>query len=298
MAAKGPDKFTPVADSSNSVLLPGVQMDPTAGMQVIPPDLKPIMGSGELTATLLPLADPLPPQPMPLPPEVAGVALPTDALVQGIPQLDMQDPAPPEFPELPPSPAAATPGAEPLAEPLPTSVNPVQRPWPPMLEPIQAPPLPPPGVYQGEAVPEFQPTRLPSPEAVLPAPGRLDDVLGPADVTFAPVDGAMGPADVVAGGVAFEEPAALEVLAPSEVDVEAFPVVAFTEPEGVPQPAQAEPLTGSLTSGWDELAKALTDLKDHDERVARFGEERGRLRAPIPNVADGKVIWESVFGGG
>jgi hypothetical protein len=321
---RGPDKFTPIADSSNSVLLPGVQLDPGIGMvQVVPPDLKPIMASGygtanDLTATLLPLGDPLPPLPPVMSLEMAPLAMPP---MQGIPPMEMPMPEPPAFPETPPSPGAALPGLEPLGEPLPTSVMPYQRAWPPYVEGYQAPgfplpsPLPPsepvlaalpsvalpvapfPQMPQGvlEAIlPQLMQAApmMPAAEAVLPFLPDIAPATHP-ELTVLPVEPAAAPLSVSMPQI---EAAGAGFPSLSLPAVEAFATPALETPSPLPTPVLGEPVSASVATGWDSLAEALLGFGQHEERAQKFTDERGRLRAPQPTFADGKVLWKQVWG--
>lgn len=341
-----PDKFTPIADTSNSVLLPGVQTDALIGAQIVPPDLKPIMASGDMTATLFPLADPLPPMAPVMPVEVAQVALPEDAFAQGLPQLEQPVPQPPEFPELPPPVGAAQPGIQPLAEPLPTTVALSQRPWPPTLEGYQAPgfplpalmplglpelPLPSTPAPMPFGLPEPPLLPMPTPAAMTPAQipsGILEAILpqltaqgtvlaaAPEPVPspfITPVGGidvsamttyldAVRPdlslTQVPAGGApALSIPADIDVLAPSTPPAsEPFPNPLIAAAAPLPAPGLGEPVSAAVRSGLDALAEVLTGRKDREDDVKRFADERGRLRAPQPSFADGKVLWKQVWG--
>lgn len=151
MAAPLP-MFLPISESAQgAVFLPGLAGDPHSQTQAMfPPGTYPIMGSGEYTGTLYPLADPVPPQPMPLPPEVQPVAMPAGLGSQGLPPVEMPQPMPQEILAIPPGQGAELPGAQPLAMPLPTAVPPIQQafpPWPQQLpqvynEPPQQLPMP------------------------------------------------------------------------------------------------------------------------------------------------------------
>lgn len=162
--------FLPLSETGQSVTLPGLAPDPAGGAPLFPPGTYPIMGSGEFTATLYPLADPMPPPPMPLPPEVTSVALPIGASAGGIPSVSAQPPLPAQMPYLPeqsPGPAMPPPG---LSEALPTSVMPFQMAWPPMPEPTPQVPLYPPQPAGYDAPQLFPAQALPMPEVPLPGP--------------------------------------------------------------------------------------------------------------------------------
>lgn len=294
-----PKMFLPIVErDGGGVFLPGLAPDPSGSIPIMPPGTYPIMGSGEFTGTLMPLADPLPPSPLPLPPEVASVALPEDALTQGIPQLEVQPPEPPELPELPPHADAPLPGVEPLAEPLPTSVPEVQRAWPPMLEPAAA-------------VPAYGMPAVPSPE-VAPAGANLEQLLAAltqdrglevAAPALPPVqamaaDLAALPAPTAAPGI--DLPAAVATPAPDMPGVQvqgvvAFPAVEVAAPDA-PPPLPAPPAPASGLTQTEQLAQALTGVQQYNDRSDRTEEMRGRLRAPVPAAADGRVLWDRVWG--
>lgn len=267
--------FLPISESGQTVTLPGLAPDPSGSAPLFPPGTYPIMGSGEFTATLYPLADPLPPSPLPLPPEVASVALPSLGQVptSGIQPVPAGMPLPTDMPQLP----NYTPGELPLAplgDQLPTSVLPFQQAWPPMPEPTpQVPLLPPEPPQQPQALPAIPPEMLP--------------LLGPA----------------------LSLPTALPLpeVGSAPPGVLPIPEVSLATPEMVPLPevglrlpemplTPAAPLTGATSTGWDALLRVLEGTKEHDERLRAFSEGRSVLRAPVPGANLGRVVWEQTFG--
>lgn len=319
-------RFLPIQTGQASFALPGLAPEPGGQAPVLPPGTYPIMAAnsvaGDMTGTLMPLADPLPPQMPPLPTEVAMNALPEDALVQGLPQLEMPLPEPPAFPEVPPSADAPLPGMEPLADPLPTTVPFEQRAWPPFLEGYQAPgsALPqvlPPAFPDYPQLPQAQPVTPPLPldfPAVVGAASPFRDELPmiplAADTqppptppvpgaeaasltTFPPLLASAAPALT---STPSPEPAGLPVL--THLEPFAFPQLATPTLAELPAPAVGEPIGAALQSGWDALAALLAGQEDREEKQQRFADERGRLRAPVPGFADGKVLWEKVWGEG
>lgn len=338
-------QFFPMIGQGNQVVsLPGLPGGPAdTGLAspdlLIPPGVRPIMGAndpvaGDNTGTLMPLADPIMPPMPPMPIEVASVALPQDALVQGIQGLELPTPEPPVFPELPPSPGAALPGMEPLAEPLPTSRGFELRPWPPDMEPYDAPsfPLPPPegyltpdlsappltpldsSIYQ-VSQPEPTPYQPPFFEAPTLAPYASPDLAAPDFLPLAapdlaapalaafdlPATEALTPAAFAVPEIAVPAlasmPADLEPTAGLPGEVAAVPLVEVLLPEGLGEPVMGMPLEGSLIPGAEALAQAIAQQTDHEEKSSRFAEERSKLRAPVPQFADGKVLWRQVMGG-
>lgn len=224
-------RFMPIADVGNSVLLPGMQSDILPGQAIVPPDLKPIPASGDMTGTIFPLADPVPMPAPPEPLELAAQPMFQDQLAQGIPQLEMLAQAPPEFPEVPPAPGAPGPGMEPLAEPLPTAVPDVQRPWPPWQEPVEAPPWPPPESAEG-LMTLAEPPMPPIPEAALAMLAQAPELIPAAELPPLALPQLLEALQLPA----LEAPA---VVSEMPEPVSALPAVEFPEllsPEGAPAP--------------------------------------------------------------
>ena len=139
--------FLPIMEDNRTgaVNLPGLMGSPHPdNAMTFPIGTYPIMGAGEYTGTLFPLADPIPPQPLPMPPEVQSVALPAGTSAAGIPPVELPAPMPQEVLAIPPDRGPDLSVTPALAPPLPTSVSPIQQAWPPMPQPIpQVPSYPP-----------------------------------------------------------------------------------------------------------------------------------------------------------
>lgn len=258
--SKGPQtpyRYSPIADIGNSVLLPGMEAEYDPGQAVISPDLKPIMGSGENTGTIFPLADPVPPPP-PLPQiEFATAALPDDALVAGLPELEQEEIKPPEFPEIVPTAGEGIPGTESLGNPLPTETPAIRPLFAPELPPITFPDEQRPRIPAGD-MPAFQ-TVPPLTESRFPALGEP-----PAGVTPEGLQAIEGGQQEVFGAVPLEP---------------------------------AVPIGGDLTSGWDSLAQAIAGATSHIQTGRQWAEQRSAIRAPIPGFPDGRLDWDSLFQG-
>lgn len=342
-----PRMYLPMIGVGNQIVsLPGLPGGPTdtgtaSPDLLLPPGVRPIMGasdpiSGDMTGTLMPLADPLPPQPPVLPIEVASSALPEGAFIEGIPGMDVPAPQLPLFPEVPPSPGAALPGMEPLAEPLPTAVGPNLRPWPPLTAPYDVPPLamppldtyptpdlpgPPPPMQA--APPEETPPVPPLPAGLpgiesqmstphllpyeapfftLPgvepyaAPDMPQPVVTPLEAAFPILPEVHTEPGFTPEPVVLALPPDLEPAVAEPPEVTAAPLLDVFAPPVMPAPAVGEPLEGSLIPGAEALAQAMAAHKDHEDKAQRFADERGKLRAPVPSFADGKVLWEQVWG--
>jgi hypothetical protein len=276
--------FLPIqVQQGGLVNLPGLAPEPAGGTVLFPPGTYPIMASGDQTATLMPLADPLPPSPVPLPPEVANVALPEDALVQGLPQLELPVPEPPELPELPLPPGASVPGAQPLGDPLPTSVSFEQRPWPPMLEGYTSP---------NYNLPSLLPPTYPEQAGLPPMPEAAQPLsLMPSE----PLPAALPSPSPEVSGPASEVVPLLPV--PAGLSSPVLPELALEPAEPLPPVVRGEPVSPAVQSGWDALAETLVGRDDHEEKAASFADSRSRLRAPVPEQATGQVLWEKYFGG-
>ena len=168
-------QFLPIRETDQGqVYLPGLAGGPEAANPgLFPPGTYPIPASGEYTGTLFPLADPIPPQPMPLPPEIASVAMPGGMMEYGIPPMELPAPPPLEFPDFPLPAGADVPGLQSLAEPLPTSLASTLPALPPMSVPFPDVDLPPVGQGQGTDL-EFPagPQQGLPPDILLPEPPR------------------------------------------------------------------------------------------------------------------------------
>lgn len=155
--------FLPIMEDNRTgaVNLPGLMGSPHPdNAATFPIGTYPIMASGEYVGTLYPLADPIPPQPMPLPVEVAPVSMPAGITAAGIPPVELPTPLPQEVLSIPPTPGTEISSTPALAPPLPTSVSPVLQAWPPMPQPIPQ-------------VANYPPQELPLPvvDSPMPIPG-------------------------------------------------------------------------------------------------------------------------------
>lgn len=279
--------FLPISETATgSVFLPGLAGDPHSQTQAMfPPGTYPIMGSrsaaGDFTGTLYPLADPIVPQPMPLPPEVQGVAMPATAITgrldsladplppqpmpmpvdaplaampagsgatDNLPDYPMPTPDPQQIMSIPPNTGLQTPDASALAQPLPTSVSPTQMAWPPMPQPIPDVPL-------------QQPMSLPLPEIPL----QMPDVLPIPSI------------DAVAPGM--------------------LPLPGMTLQAPLPSPAAAEPLAVTQTPGMTALIEAMRDVDTNAKRLDEIQGNRNTLRGDVPQPNLGQVVWEQKWPG-
>lgn len=161
--------FLPLLETGQQVTLPGLAPDPGGSAPTFPPGTYPIMGSGEFTSTLYPLADPPVIRPMPLPPEVSSVALPSGSSPGGLQPVDIPGPSALDMPQVPSSSPGELP-LSPLADSLPTSMMQFQQAWPPFPEQMPQVPLIPPGMAQLPDV-GYAPAQLaPMPDVQLPGP--------------------------------------------------------------------------------------------------------------------------------
>ena len=152
--------FLPIMEDNRTgaVNLPGLMGSPHPdNAATFPIGTYPIMASGQYVGTLFPLADPIPPQPLPMPPEVQSVALPVGVSAAGIPPVELPAPMPQEVLAIPPDRGPDLSVTPALAPPLPTSVSPIQQAWPPMPQPIPQ-------------VPNYPPQQLPMPSVDNPQP--------------------------------------------------------------------------------------------------------------------------------
>jgi len=253
--------FLPINETGQSVTLPGLAPEPGGTAPLFPPGTYPIMGSGDYTGTLYPLADPLPSPGIPLPAEVAPIALPPGMEPGGILPQELIPPAPLDFPQMPQD-FQQSPGIAPLTDPLPTSVQSFQQAWPPFPEPAPQVPLYPP---EGMPMPQVEaapPAMLPPPEV----PILAAESLTPFPVVESPPPGMLPLPDVALQGPA-------------------LPTFETT------------PLTGPTTSGMQSLVEAMQGVVGHDDRLRAFREGRNVLRAPVPDANLGRVVWEKTFGG-